>query len=176
MTTTTTRIAIVGGAHSGLCMGMQLKLAGIHDFVVLEKASTLGGTWRDNTYPGASCDAPSFLYSFSFAQKTDWSRRFAWQPELLGYSVECAVKHGLLPHFRFDTRGDGRALRRGAQPVAGRARRRRRDRGAVPRDGDGTAPSPGHALRSPAARTSAARSSTLRAGIIPWTSRRNASP
>ena len=58
----------------------------MHDFLILEKAATLGGTWRDNTYPGASCDAPSFLYSFSFAQKTDWSRRFAWQPELLGYS------------------------------------------------------------------------------------------
>jgi cation diffusion facilitator CzcD-associated flavoprotein CzcO len=102
MTTTSTRIAIIGAGHSGLCMGMQLKHAGIHDFVILEKAATLGGTWRDNTYPGASCDAPSFLYSFSFAQKTDWSRRFAWQAELLGYSVECAVKHGLLPHFRFD--------------------------------------------------------------------------
>jgi cation diffusion facilitator CzcD-associated flavoprotein CzcO len=102
MTTTSTRIAIIGAGHSGLCMGMQLKRAGIDDFVILEKAATLGGTWRDNTYPGASCDAPSFLYSFSFAQKTDWSRRFAWQAELLGYSVECAVKHGLLPHFRFD--------------------------------------------------------------------------
>jgi cation diffusion facilitator CzcD-associated flavoprotein CzcO len=70
--------------------------------VILEKAATLGGTWRDNTYPGASCDAPSFLYSFSFAQKTDWSRRFAWQSELLAYSVECAVQSGLLPHCRFE--------------------------------------------------------------------------
>jgi len=83
-------------------MGMQLKRAGIDDFVILEKGGTLGGTWRDNTYPGASCDAPSFLYSFSFAQKTDWSRRFAWQSELLAYSVECAVSSGLLPHCRFD--------------------------------------------------------------------------
>jgi cation diffusion facilitator CzcD-associated flavoprotein CzcO len=99
--TTTTRIAIVGAGHSGICMGMQLKRAGIDDFVILEKSATLGGTWRDNTYPGASCDAPSFLYSFSFAQKTDWSRRFAWQPELLAYSVECAVQAGLLPHCRF---------------------------------------------------------------------------
>ena len=92
-----THIAIIGAGHSGLCMGMRLKQAGQHDFVILEKAATLGGTWRDNTYPGASCDAPSFLYSFSFAQKTDWSRRFAWQPELLGYSTELAIKHGLLP-------------------------------------------------------------------------------
>ena len=97
----TTRIAIIGAGHSGICMGMQLMRAGIHDFVILEKAPSLGGTWRDNTYPGASCDAPSFLYSFSFAQKTDWSRRFAWQSELLGYSVECAIQSGLLPHMRF---------------------------------------------------------------------------
>src|SRR5512135_2332939 len=100
--TTRTRIAIIGAGHSGICMGMQLKRAGIHDFLILEKGATLGGTWRDNTYPGASCDAPSFLYSFSFAQKTDWSRRFAWQPELLGYSTELAVRHGVLPHCRFD--------------------------------------------------------------------------
>jgi cation diffusion facilitator CzcD-associated flavoprotein CzcO len=81
---------------------MKLKEAGIDDFVILEKAATLGGTWRDNTYPGASCDAPSFLYSFSFAQKTDWSRRFAWQRELLGYATELAVRTGLLPHCRFN--------------------------------------------------------------------------
>jgi cation diffusion facilitator CzcD-associated flavoprotein CzcO len=94
-------VAIIGAGHSGLCMGIRLKQAGIEDFMILEKAATLGGTWRDNTYPGASCDAPSFLYSFSFAQKTDWSRRFAWQPELLGYSTELAVRHGLLSHCRF---------------------------------------------------------------------------
>ena len=98
---TTTRIAIIGAGHSGICMGMLLKRAGIHDFVILEKAASLGGTWRENTYPGASCDAPSFLYSYSFAQKTDWSRRFAWQPELLAYAAECAVRHGLMPHMRF---------------------------------------------------------------------------
>ena len=97
-----THIAIIGAGHAGLCMGMKLKAAGEHAFLILEKAPTLGGTWRDNTYPGASCDAPSFLYSFSFAQKTDWSRRFAWQPELLAYSAECAVKAGLLPHCRFN--------------------------------------------------------------------------
>jgi cation diffusion facilitator CzcD-associated flavoprotein CzcO len=94
-------VVVIGAGHSGLCMGIRLKQAGIEDFVILEKATTLGGTWRDNTYPGASCDAPSFLYSFSFAQKTDWSRRFAWQPELLGYAAELAIRHGLLPHCRF---------------------------------------------------------------------------
>jgi cation diffusion facilitator CzcD-associated flavoprotein CzcO len=101
--TTATRIAIIGAGHSGICLGMLLKRAGIDDFVILEKAATLGGTWRENTYPGASCDAPSFLYSFSFAQKTDWSRRFAWQPELLGYAAQCAVEAGLLAHCRFNS-------------------------------------------------------------------------
>jgi cation diffusion facilitator CzcD-associated flavoprotein CzcO len=100
--TASTRVAIIGAGHSGICLGMLLKRAGIDDFVVLEKAGTLGGTWRENTYPGASCDAPSFLYSFSFAQKTDWSRRFALQPELLGYSAQCAIEAGLLPHCRFN--------------------------------------------------------------------------
>jgi cation diffusion facilitator CzcD-associated flavoprotein CzcO len=99
--TTSTRIAIIGAGHAGLCMGMLLKRAGLHDFVILEQAATLGGTWRDNTYPGASCDAPSFLYSYSFAQKTDWSRRFAWQAELLGYSVECAIRSGVDAHIRY---------------------------------------------------------------------------
>jgi cation diffusion facilitator CzcD-associated flavoprotein CzcO len=98
-----THIAIIGAGHSGLCMGMRLRQEGVEDFVILEKGAALGGTWRDNTYPGASCDAPSFLYSFSFAQKPDWSRRFAWQAELLGYSTELAVRHGLLPHCRFNT-------------------------------------------------------------------------
>ena len=100
---TSSRIVIIGAGHSGICQGMLLKRAGMDDFVILEKAATLGGTWRDNTYPGASCDAPSFLYSFSFAQKTDWSRRFAWQPELLGYAAECAIRAGLLAHCRFDS-------------------------------------------------------------------------
>jgi cation diffusion facilitator CzcD-associated flavoprotein CzcO len=113
-TRTRVRIAVIGAGHSGLCMGMQLKQSGIDDFVILEKAATLGGTWRDNTYPGASCDAPSFLYSFSFAQKTDWSRRFAWQPELLAYSTELAIQRGLLPHCRFNTEVTGASYDEGA--------------------------------------------------------------
>ena len=96
------RVAIIGAGHSGLCMGAKLRQADVTDFVILEKAATLGGTWRDNTYPGASCDAPSFLYSFAFAQKTDWSRRFAWQAELLSYSTELAIRHDLLKHCRFN--------------------------------------------------------------------------
>src|SRR5207247_2039862 len=68
-----------------------------------EKAGRVGGTWRDNTYPGAACDVPSHLYSFSFEIKHDWSRKYAEQPEILGYLQHCAEKYGLLPHIRFNT-------------------------------------------------------------------------
>src|SRR5262245_51412082 len=84
-------------------MAIQLKRAGIESFTILEKASRLGGTWRDNTYPGAACDSPSFLYCFSFEQKTDWSRKWAPQPEILAYMEHCAAKYDLRPHIRFDT-------------------------------------------------------------------------
>ena len=72
-----TRIAVVGSGFSGLCMAIRLKQEGIDDFVVLERADEVGGTWRDNTYPGAACDVPSHLYSFSFAPNPDWSRSFS---------------------------------------------------------------------------------------------------
>ncbi|MQA85778.1 MAG: SidA/IucD/PvdA family monooxygenase [Streptosporangiales bacterium] len=82
-------------------MGVQLIKAGIDDFVILEKADDVGGTWRDNTYPGAACDIPSHLYSFSFEKKTDWSRKYPSQQEILDYLRDCARKHGLLGHIRF---------------------------------------------------------------------------
>ena len=97
------RIAIIGSGFSGLCLGIQLRQAGIHSFTIYEKASALGGTWRDNTYPGAACDVPAMAYCFSFEQKSDWSRKWAPQPEILAYMEHCARKYGLLPHFRFDT-------------------------------------------------------------------------
>jgi cation diffusion facilitator CzcD-associated flavoprotein CzcO len=97
------RIAIIGAGFSGLCLGIQLRQAGIHAFTIYEKASALGGTWRDNTYPGAACDVPAMAYCFSFEQKTDWSRKWAPQAEILAYMEHCARKYGLLPHLRFDT-------------------------------------------------------------------------
>ena len=75
------RIVIVGSGGGGLCMGMQLKLAGIDDFLIVDKALGLGGTWWHNTYPGAECDVQSHLYSFSFEPKVDWSRPFAGQED-----------------------------------------------------------------------------------------------
>ncbi len=97
------RIAIIGSGFSGLCLGVQLKKAGIESFTIFEKADRLGGTWRDNTYPGAACDVPAFSYCYSFEQKTDWTRKWAGQDEILAYQEHCAEKYGLLPHIRFNT-------------------------------------------------------------------------
>ena len=97
------RIAIIGSGFSGICLGIQLKKAGIHSFTIFEKADRLGGTWRDNNYPGAACDVPAFSYCFSFEQKTDWTRKWAGQDELLAYMDHCAEKYGILPHVRFGT-------------------------------------------------------------------------
>jgi cation diffusion facilitator CzcD-associated flavoprotein CzcO len=95
------RIAIIGSGFGGLCLGIQLKKAGIHSFTIYEKEDRVGGTWRDNTYPGAACDVPSFSYCFSFEQKTDWSRKWSPHDEILAYMEDCAEKHGLGPHLRF---------------------------------------------------------------------------
>ncbi len=99
----TPRVAILGAGASGLCMAIALKRAGIDSFTIFEKSDGVGGTWRDNTYPGAGCDVPSHLYSFSFAPKHDWSRIYSPQPEILAYFEDCARKFGLLPHCRFRT-------------------------------------------------------------------------
>ncbi|WP_433336887.1 flavin-containing monooxygenase [Spirillospora sp. CA-294931] len=96
-------VVIIGGGFGGIGMAIRLKQAGIDDIVVLEKAGSLGGTWRDNTYPGAACDVPSHLYSFSFERGTGWTRRFPPQAEILDYLWHCAREHGVLPHLRFGT-------------------------------------------------------------------------
>ncbi|HVD58649.1 MAG TPA: NAD(P)-binding protein, partial [Thermoleophilaceae bacterium] len=84
------RIAIVGSGFSGIGMAVRLMRDGEHDFVLLERASELGGTWRDNTYPGCRCDVPSHLYSFSFAPNPSWSSTFSPQPEILDYLRDVA--------------------------------------------------------------------------------------
>lgn len=94
---------VIGTGFSGLCMAIKLKEAGIDNFVVLEKGPEVGGVWRENTYPGAACDIPAELYSFSFAMKTDWSRRYPPQPEIQRYMKECAERFGLYPFIRFNT-------------------------------------------------------------------------
>jgi cation diffusion facilitator CzcD-associated flavoprotein CzcO len=92
---------IVGAGFSGMAAGITLKRAGITSFVILEKADRVGGTWRENTYPGAACDIPSHLYSYSFEPNPKWSRSYGGQPEILAYLEHCADKYGLTPHLRF---------------------------------------------------------------------------
>jgi cation diffusion facilitator CzcD-associated flavoprotein CzcO len=118
-------ICIVGAGMSGLLMGIRLKQAGIESFRIYEKASSLGGTWRENTYPGLTCDVPSFFYSYSFEQNRDWSRRFSPGPEILAYFERVAEKYDLLPHIRFGEKivsaryGDGRwAVETGSGEIA----------------------------------------------------------
>jgi len=95
-------IVIVGSGFAGLGMAIRLKQAGINDFIILERAADLGGTWRDNTYPGAACDVPSHLYSFSFAPNPRWRHSFSRQPEIQSYLQQCADRYGVRAHIRFD--------------------------------------------------------------------------
>ena len=97
-------IAIIGAGFSGVGMAIRLQRAGIHSFTLFEAADAVGGTWRDNTYPGCACDVPSHLYSFSFERKPDWSRKFGPQPEILEYLERVVDRHGLRRHIRFGTR------------------------------------------------------------------------
>lgn len=94
-------VAIIGTGFSGLGMAIALKKAGRDDFRIFEKADEVGGTWRDNHYPGCACDVPSHLYSFSFEPNPDWSRMYSPQPEIWRYLRHCADKYALRPHIRF---------------------------------------------------------------------------
>ncbi|MDF2695662.1 MAG: NAD(P)/FAD-dependent oxidoreductase [Labilithrix sp.] len=96
-------VVIVGTGFSGLCMAIQLVKHGRRSFVLLEQADDVGGTWRENHYPGCACDVPSHLYSFSFEPNPAWSRTYAPQAEILTYLRHCADKYGIRPHIRFRT-------------------------------------------------------------------------
>jgi cation diffusion facilitator CzcD-associated flavoprotein CzcO len=95
------RIFVLGAGFAGLGAAIKLDEAGEHDFLVVDKGDSVGGTWRDNTYPGAACDVPSQLYSFSFAPNTEWSRSFSPQPEIHAYLQRVAEESGVLDRFRF---------------------------------------------------------------------------
>lgn len=97
-------IVIVGSGFSGICMGIKLKQAGINDFIILDKASELGGTWRENSYPGAECDIPSALYSFSFEPNPNWKHVWSKRDQIFQYQKDVAEKYRLMPHFRFNQR------------------------------------------------------------------------
>lgn len=97
------RVAIVGAGFAGLGMAIRLRQAGYSDFVVLERAAEVGGTWRDNSYPGAAVDVRSHLYSYSFAPNPDWTQVLAGQAELWDYIRRVAREHGVGEHVRLET-------------------------------------------------------------------------
>ena len=101
------QVIIIGAGFGGIGMAITLKQQGYDSFVVLEKAADLGGVWRENIYPGAACDAPSHLYSYSFESNYEWSRKFAPQPEILAYIRHCAKKYGVESHIRFNSEVTG---------------------------------------------------------------------
>src|SRR5690242_3127848 len=88
------RVAVIGSGFAGIGAGVALQKAGI-DYVILERAGDLGGTWRDNVYPGCQCDVPSHLYSFSFALNPDWSRTYSPQAEIWEYLRGVADRFGV---------------------------------------------------------------------------------
>ncbi|MBC9729578.1 NAD(P)/FAD-dependent oxidoreductase [Streptomyces sp. TRM68367] len=94
------RVAVVGSGFGGLGAAVRLRREGITDFVVLERAGRVGGTWRDNSYPGCTCDVPSHLYSFSFAPNPDWPRTFSGQEHIRAYLEHVTDVYGLRPHIR----------------------------------------------------------------------------
>ncbi|MEV6055510.1 NAD(P)/FAD-dependent oxidoreductase [Streptomyces sp. NPDC052107] len=97
------RVAVIGSGFGGLGAAVRLRREGITDFVVLERADSVGGTWRDNSYPGCACDVPSHLYSFSFAPNPEWPRTFSGQEHIRAYLEHVTDLFGLRPHIRFDS-------------------------------------------------------------------------
>lgn len=97
------KVAILGAGLSGICMGIQLRRTQISDFVILEKASFAGGTWRENVYPGIACDVPSHVYSLSFRLNPDWSHNYPSGRELWDYCEKCVDEYGLRPYIRWQT-------------------------------------------------------------------------
>ena len=96
------RVGIIGAGAGGIAMGVQLAQCG-YEFTIFDRADGFGGTWRHNTFPGAACDVPSHLYSYSFAPNPRWSKTYANQPEILVYLERVAAEHGLQAQLRANT-------------------------------------------------------------------------
>lgn len=96
-------VAVIGAGIAGISTAVSLMRAGVHGFTIFEQSGGPGGTWHDNTFPGAGCDVPSHLYSFSFYPRREWRRVYAKQPEILGYLEEVFERFGLRTHARFHT-------------------------------------------------------------------------
>src|SRR4029077_1690539 len=99
-------IVVIGAGFSGIGAAIKLARAGFQDYVVLDEADGVGGTWHWNTYPGVAVDIPSFSYQFSFERRADWSRVYAPGAELRAYAEHCATKYGLRDRARFGMRID----------------------------------------------------------------------
>ena len=130
-------VAIIGSGFSGLGMAIRLKQAGMNDFVVLERAGEVGGTWQANTYPGCACDVPSHLYSFSFAPNPEWTQTYSTQPEIWAYLRRVADDFGVRPHVRLNTAVESATWvdePLGARDLAGHAARPRAGRRHGPAD------------------------------------------
>jgi cation diffusion facilitator CzcD-associated flavoprotein CzcO len=112
------RVAVIGAGFGGIGAGYRLRQAGVTSFAILERAEAVGGTWRDNSYPGCTCDVPSHLYSFSFAPNPGWSRSFSRQPEIWQYLADVTDRTGLRRHIYFGTD----VIRAGWDPSAARWR------------------------------------------------------
>jgi cation diffusion facilitator CzcD-associated flavoprotein CzcO len=97
------RVLIIGAGFGGLAAAVALRRKGIDDLLIVERADGVGGTWRQNVYPGAACDIQSHLYSFSFAPNRAWSRTYAYQPEILGYLETVADDFDLRRHLMLST-------------------------------------------------------------------------
>ena len=97
------RVAIIGAGASGIMSVIKMREAGIDDITVFEKAASLGGTWRDNRYPGLSCDVPSHLYRYSFEPNPEWSHVCSPGPEILSYLKQVVEKHDVARHIRFSS-------------------------------------------------------------------------
>ena len=97
------QVAIIGAGFGGLAMAIRLLQRNIQNFVILEKSNEVGGTWRENQYPGAACDVQSHLYSLSFAPKTDWSKRYAEAPEIFQYIQDVVQQFNLRDYCQFNS-------------------------------------------------------------------------
>jgi cation diffusion facilitator CzcD-associated flavoprotein CzcO len=97
------KVAIVGAGFGGIGTAISLRRAGFSSVTVFERGPNVGGVWRENTYPGAACDVPSHLYSYSFEPNHRWSRRFSPQPEILAYLECCVERYGLAGSIRLET-------------------------------------------------------------------------
>ena len=94
-------VLVIGTGFSGICAGIELLRRGIRNFRIVDKNSGIGGTWYDNTYPGAACDVPSHFYCYSFEPNPNWSRIYSPQAEIQRYIEFCADKYGLRPYIVF---------------------------------------------------------------------------